>query len=189
MTAIMTIDSEASCLPKHGRSFPIEVGLSDLSGRWRSWLIRPHADWREWSWTAEAENLHGISREALHAEGLPAAVVLRELAEAAAGHWVAADNDLDAEWLKTLAWAARTAPPFKVHHTSILLDLWRPTTEAASEAMARANTLVADRHRAGVDAQWLAYVIAELADGRSAPEAAAKGWLRKLTSALQPQPA
>ena len=55
----MAIDFEASCLPRHGRSFPIEVGIAG-GGIARSWIIRPHAAWAGWDWTAEAEALHGL---------------------------------------------------------------------------------------------------------------------------------
>nr|MEC6700676.1 hypothetical protein [Sphingobium sp. SJ10-10] len=42
----VTIDFEVSCLPHHGRSFPIEVGIADSQGS-RAWLIRPaiYARW------------------------------------------------------------------------------------------------------------------------------------------------
>jgi hypothetical protein len=103
VTPILTLDFEASCLPKHGRSFPIEVGISDLRGVSRSWLIQPHDSWRTWAWTAEAERLHGLDRGQLEREGLPADQVLAALAGAVDGAYVVADCDLDADWLKTLA--------------------------------------------------------------------------------------
>src|SRR3546814_5436437 len=59
---ILTIDFEASCLPRHGLSYPIEVGIA-REGKARSWLIRPHDDWAGWHWSAEAEALHGLDRD------------------------------------------------------------------------------------------------------------------------------
>lgn len=73
MTSLLAIDFEASCLPRHGRSFPIEVGVADGEGWSRAWLISPHADWDDWHWTSEAENEHGITREQNDRDGLPAA--------------------------------------------------------------------------------------------------------------------
>ncbi len=87
----MAIDFEASCLPRHGRSFPIEVGIAG-GGIARSWIIRPHAAWTGWDWTAEAEALHGLSRARIEAEGEPADLVLAQLAAAVAGCRVVADE-------------------------------------------------------------------------------------------------
>jgi hypothetical protein len=156
---VVTIDFEASCLPRHGRSFPIEVGVSDLQGRSRAWLIRPHDDWRDWGWTDEAERLHRLSRDRLQQDGLPAATVLRELTATVRGCQVVADSDLDAHWLRTLTAAAGATQSFKVGHVSALLDAWRTTPEAAADAMLAADRLTRERHRAGPDARWLALVL------------------------------
>ena len=77
---VITIDFEASCLPRHGLSYPIEVGIA-RKGQARSWLIRPHDDWAGWHWSAEAEALHGLSRDRVEREGLPVETVLAELAD------------------------------------------------------------------------------------------------------------
>ena len=106
---ILTIDFEASCLPRHGRSFPIEVGVAG-GGLSRSWLIRPAACWAGWDWTQEAEALHGISRARIERDGLPAAQVLAELVATVAGRRVIADSPLDQYWLDRLAAAAIPSP-------------------------------------------------------------------------------
>ena len=165
MNAIMTIDFEASCLPRHGRSFPIEVGVSDLAGRTQAWLIRPHPVWQGWGWTAEAEGLHGLSRRQIEGEGLPAAIVLQNLAAAVRGHALEADSDLDARWLRTLALAlalalaAGAVEPFRVGQVSGLLDAWQATPERAADAMRAADRMTRERHRAAADARWLALVL------------------------------
>ena len=51
---ILAVDFEASCLPRHGRSYPIEVGIANENGTARSWLIRPAVLWEGWTWTEEA---------------------------------------------------------------------------------------------------------------------------------------
>jgi hypothetical protein len=160
--AIMTIDFEASCLPKHGRSFPIEVGVCDLAGTTRSWLIRPHSHWRDWTWTEEAQALHGLTRARLETDGLAADDVLAELSATVKGRQVVADSDLDIEWLKTLAGAARRLTPFKVDHVAVLLDAWNVTAERAADAMRAADRQTTVRHRAGPDARWLALVLNSL---------------------------
>jgi hypothetical protein len=156
---IMAIDFEASCLPKHGRSFPIEVGVCDLAGTSRAWLIRPHDHWRDWTWTEEAQALHGITRARLETDGFPADEVLTELSAVVRGCQVVADSDLDIEWLKTLAAAARKLATFKVDHVAVLLDAWNVTPERAADAMRAADRQTTVRHRAGPDARWLALVL------------------------------
>ena len=121
MRAVALIDFEASCLPEYGQSFPIEVALAKVDGSSRNWLIRPAPDWEYWDWSPQAEALHGISRELLEREGLPAAQVLAELAAAAAGCDVYADADLDAYWLETMALACRAEPGFGVRYFGELL--------------------------------------------------------------------
>ena len=76
---LIALDFEASCLPRHGRSYPIEIGIADEHGLIRSWLIRPPDAWAGWGWTQEAERLHGISKEQLARDGLPPARVVAEL--------------------------------------------------------------------------------------------------------------
>jgi hypothetical protein len=157
----MTIDFEASCLPRHGRSFPIEVGIAD-GDRSRSWLIRPHADWAGWDWTAEAEALHGLSRERIACEGQPAAAVLAELAAATQGRRVVADSLIDQYWLDTLAAAAGAPPPFAIQHVATLFEEQHADEERIAAAMAFADGQGATRHRAAGDALWLSALIAHM---------------------------
>lgn len=85
---MIAIDFEASCLPKHGRSYPIEVGISEDGLTSRSWLIRPHISWTGWTWTEEAERLRRLSQVRLWRDGLPVERVATELPKrwASAGH-------------------------------------------------------------------------------------------------------
>lgn len=159
MLPLLTLDFEASCLPRHGRSFPIEVAIADLSGRTRSWLIRPDPAWSDWGWTAEAEALHGLNRELLYAEGMDVRAVLAELADAVGGREVFADHHLDSCWLNTLAEAAGQRPPFRVSHVASLLDRWQPTASTMEAAVINADALVPHRHRAAADARWLSIVV------------------------------
>lgn len=155
---ILTIDFEASCLPRHGRSFPIEVGIA-AGGMARSWIIRPHAAWTGWDWTAEAEALHGLSRARIEREGEPASVVLAQLAAAVAGCRVVADSLIDQYWLDTLADTEGVTAPFLIDHVSMLLDEWNVDAPRIAAAMARADAVHADRHRAASDALWLSALI------------------------------
>jgi len=159
---IVTIDFEASCLPVHGRSFPIEVGIAASSRSARSWLIRPHPDWTGWDWTEEAEAMHGISREQLLAEGLPAGQVVAELQEALRGARVFADSYLDAEWMATLAAAARAPLPAKVGHIEEILAALGASGHDVAEADAALDAQRFGRHRAGEDARRLFALIEEL---------------------------
>ena len=59
------LDFEASSLGK--RSYPIEVAWVFATGEAESFLIRPAPGWTDWA--AEAEAVHGLSRQHLVAEG------------------------------------------------------------------------------------------------------------------------
>jgi hypothetical protein len=158
---ITTIDFEASCLPRHGRSFPIEVGIADGCTS-RSWLIRPHESWAGWDWTAEAEALHGLSRDRIMHEGQPATVVLAELAVAAQGRRMVADSLIDQYWLDTLAAPAGVASPFRIEHVATLIDEQGADEARVAAAVAFADGHPTTRHRAAGDALWLSAVIAHM---------------------------
>jgi DNA polymerase III epsilon subunit-like protein len=160
------IDFEASCLPEYGQSFPIEVALAKVDGSSRNWLIRPEPEWDYWDWSPEAEALHGISRDMLAREGLPARQVLAEL-EAAAGECdVYADADLDAYWLETLALTCGQQPPFGVRYFGeLLLELGFTRPQVVS-ALDRARDQVPGRHFARDDANRLARTLRLLLQDR-----------------------
>lgn len=151
---IVAIDFEASCLPRHGRSFPIEVGVA-AGGRSQSWLIRPHESWAGWDWTAEAQALHGLTPERLHREGLPVEAVLDRLVAAMDGHRAVADSIIDQYWLETLARAAGEPAPFLIDHVSILLDEFGAGEGRIASAVEYADVRHPLRHRAASDAAWL----------------------------------
>lgn len=163
---ILTIDFEASCLPRHGLSYPIEVGVAG-GGKAQSWLIRPHDDWAGWHWSAEAEGLHGLSLEQVNRDGLPVETVLAELAAAVAGHRMVADSVIDQYWLETLAAAAGRATPFMIDHVSLLLDEHGAGERRIMEAVALADARYPQRHRAASDALWLSCLLDHVA-GRTA---------------------
>ena len=159
---IVTIDFEASCLPRHGRSFPIEVGIT-LAGRTQSWLIRPHESWAGWDWTAEAQAVHGLTLAQVQREGLPVDAVLDRLVAAMDGHRAVADSVIDQYWLETLARAAGESAPFLIDHVSILLDEYGAGERRIAAAVAHADACYPVRHRAGSDAAWLSAMIDHVA--------------------------
>ena len=159
---IVTIDFEASCLPRHGRSFPIEVGISG-AGRTQSWLIRPHESWAGWDWTAEAQALHGLSLERVQREGLPVEAVLDRLVAAMDGRRAVADSVIDQYWLETLAQAAGESAPFLIDHVSLLLDEYGVGERRIAAAVAYADERHPVRHRAGCDAAWLRTLLSHAA--------------------------
>jgi len=150
----VAIDFEASCLPRDGRSFPIEVAISGIEGT-RSWLIRPAPQWHDWCWTEDAGRLHGIPRPIIEHEGRAPATVLTELGAAIAGRRVFADSSLDADWLATLAAAAGRAASFRIEHASLFVDPLRANAGEVAKARAFADIHSTGRHRAGPDAYWL----------------------------------
>ena len=162
MSTIFTLDFEASCLPHHGRSFPIEVGVAGPDGLVKSWLIKPDAAWAGWTWTPEAEAMHGLSRERLEREGLPAEVVLDELRAVLRGQPAYADSYLDARWMRLLEAAAGAPPLVDVRHIDALVDRLGVDDGVVFRAIAAADARPFRRHRAAEDARWLQAVAVEL---------------------------
>lgn len=156
--SIIAIDFEASCLPRHGRSYPIEVGVSSVHGT-RSWIIAPHPEWEDWDWLAEAEALHGISQAKIAREGVPAAKVWSELVEAIGPMRPVADSQIDQYWMDVLAQAAGAQTSLAIDHIATLMDEWRVDESTIAGAVAMANRTHPFRHRAAADARWLAAVI------------------------------
>lgn len=166
--AILTIDFEASCLPRHGRSYPVEVGIAgdDFS---RSWIIRPHDDWTGWDWTQEAESLHGLDRARIAREGQAADVVLAELIAAVGGRRIVADSLIDQYWLETLAAAAGAPVPFRIDHVALLLEERGVDERRVAAAMGIADARFPARHRARSDALWLQALVRHALDETPAP--------------------
>lgn len=163
--AFLTLDFEASCLPRHGRSFPIEVGIANLYGQSRYWLVRPDREWQNWMWTVEAEALHGLTRQQLENEGQSATAVMRQLNSATRGYRVISDSVLDQAWLATLSQTAGIPAEFKIEHISELLNFYDPAAASIRRAVERANDAAPVRHRARADALWLACIVDSLIQG------------------------
>lgn len=159
---IIAIDFEASCLPRHGKSYPIEVGISADGQTAQSWLIRPAPSWSGWDWTEEAESLHGLSRDQIDRDGLPAREVAKALADAVADAGVVADSALDDLWFRTLCEAAGVPAFTRVRTVAELFDAHGFASETIFDALHRVDAIGLHRHRAGDDARWLAALLAEL---------------------------
>ena len=158
----IAIDFEASCLPHHGRSFPIEVGIASSLGWSQSWLIRPHARWAGWHWSAEAEALHGLSLARLEREGLEASRVASLLRSVVGDNLLIADSYFDDEWSRTLFAAAGECGHLPVHCLADQRAFHDVHPDQLRRAMAEADSQRARRHRAEDDARWLACLLSEL---------------------------
>lgn len=96
---IAFLDFEASSLSDD--SYPIEVGWILEDGRTASFLIKPAPDWTDWS--AESEQIHGISRSVLESEGVAVEAVAKEMLQTLAGHALyASAPSWDGKWLSVL---------------------------------------------------------------------------------------
>lgn len=157
----VTIDFEASCLPRHGRSFPIEVGIAGHEGA-RSWLIRPITGADRWDWTLEAAALHRIDPRELDRDGLPPHRAYAELSRAIDGRRVVADSILDAYWWSLLAGVAGEEADNRIVPVGALFDEWGVSTEDIMAAQRHADALCPGRHRAADDARWLWTVLTTL---------------------------
>jgi hypothetical protein len=97
------LDFEASSLKKNG--FPVEVGWVFEDGAAEGHLIRPAPGWTDWD--AEAEAIHGLSRERLEREGTPHDQVARRMVDVLSAHDLyASAPSWDGKWLSLLLRAA-----------------------------------------------------------------------------------
>ncbi|WP_341580905.1 hypothetical protein [Marinobacter metalliresistant] len=113
------IDFEASSLDLIA-SYPIEVGICMPDGTLHSWLICPYVLWQDWS--ESAEQIHGISRQTLEAEGIAASEVARALNELLPEQVFCDAWTFDSFWLHRLFRAARIRPAFQLESISALLN-------------------------------------------------------------------
>lgn len=142
------IDVEASGIGRHG--YPIEVGYVLSDGRCASLMIRPPAHWTFWS--AEAECLHGVSRDRLCRDGLDIPDVCQALDAALGARALLSDAwSYDWGWISLLYAEIGRSPPFVLESVRRMLSeddiaAWHPEL-----AVARAR-FQSGRHQAVHDA-------------------------------------
>jgi len=151
----ITIDVEASGFGRG--SYPIEVGLAFSDQQTEAYLIQPAPNWTHWD--AEAEAVHGISREQLRREGRPIVEVAALLNARLAGNRAFSDAwSFDTSWVGRLFDAAGFSQHFRIDTIRSLLteaqvQVWQ---DARAEVEAEAGET---RHRAAVDARLLQQTI------------------------------
>ena len=154
------VDVEASGFGRG--SYPIEVGFVDSEGQAFCCLIHPVEDWHHWD--AEAEALHGISRELLMRHGRPPAWVAAELNNRLRGQVVYCDGWAhDYPWLARLYDSADLVPSFQLRDLRQLLSdeeaaRWHEVCDQV-----RSEQLTG-RHRASSDAKVLQLTLSRLRD-------------------------
>ncbi len=142
------IDFEASSLDLVA-SYPIEVGICLPNGEVKSWLIKPHVLWKDWS--VKAARIHGISREELEQDGIEVSKVTEELNDILSGTVYCDAWTFDSFWLHRLYKVHREKPSFQLDSISSLLTeqqvaKWQDTHRKVIEELAL------ERHRAANDA-------------------------------------
>ena len=153
------IDMEASGLGRG--SYPIEAGIALADGQSRCAIIYPEPEWQHWD--AQAELLHGISRQTLNEYGKAPAVVAAMLNQHLAGQVVYTDAwGNDSSWVALLFDAANMSQQFRMESLrSILTDeqaeIWHSTKDKVIEKCGF------QRHRASNDALILQYTFCETA--------------------------
>lgn len=134
-------------------SYPIEVGLVLGDGSRHCYLIAPARTWKHWD--ADAERVHGISRELLSTHGRPLQDVAWRLNELLRNKTVYSDAwSFDMSWLGKLFDAANMHQAFQIADIAELLDddqrrRWQTVKQAVIEELGL------QRHRASGDARIL----------------------------------
>lgn len=150
-TAPPIIDLEASGFGRG--SYPIEVGIALENREIFSFLIKPEDDWTHWS--EEAEQIHGITREQLHAEGMCIEDIARKLNDMLSGQTLYSDAwSFDSSWIGRLYDSAGIVQRFRIETINKLLkpehvEFWHPTKETVL------NELGLKAHRAAIDVKVL----------------------------------
>jgi hypothetical protein len=145
------IDLEASGFGRG--SYPIEVGFALEDRVAHSFLIRPAATWLHWS--DEAEQIHGISRDLLVAEGLSVREVALRLNELLHGKTLYSDAwSFDSSWVGRLFDEAELVQRFRIETINKLLtpeqmEAWHDTKQQLWQQQPF------HRHRAANDVQVL----------------------------------
>jgi hypothetical protein len=150
-TAPPIIDLEASGFGRG--SYPIEVGFALENRDIHSFLIKPEDDWTHWS--EEAEQIHGITREQLQAEGMSIEDIALKLNEMLRGKTLYSDAwSFDSSWIGRLFDSAGIVQRFRLETINKLLkpeqlEFWHPTKETVLQ------DLGLKAHRAAIDVQVL----------------------------------
>ena len=150
LTTLPIIDVEASGFG--GASYPIEIGVALHDGRKFCSLIQPAQEWTHWD--EEAEQVHGLSRDLLHAHGKPVQEVAEQLNHLLAGMTLYSDGwVVDKPWLITLFHTAGKAMEFNLSPLEMILseqqmESWHQTKNRILDASSL------QRHRASYDA-WV----------------------------------
>lgn len=150
-TAPPIIDLEASGFGRG--SYPIEVGIALDNRDIHSFLIKPEDDWTHWS--EEAEQIHGITREQLQAEGMCIEDIALKLNDMLRGQTLYSDAwSFDSSWIGRLFDSAGIVQRFRIETINKLLkpeqvEFWHPTKEAVLKELGL------KAHRAGIDVQVL----------------------------------
>ena len=150
-TAPPIIDLEASGFGRG--SYPIEVGFALENREIYSFLIKPEDDWTHWS--EEAEQIHGITREQLQAEGMSIEDIALKLNELLRGKTLYSDAwGFDSSWIGRLFDSAGIVQRFRLDTINKLLkpeqvEFWHPTKEAVLQELGL------KAHRAAIDVQVL----------------------------------
>jgi DNA polymerase-3 subunit epsilon len=157
---LAVIDFEASSLAPG--SYPIEVGVAvwdspEAPLRVWSTLIRPHVSWSDRPWSAQSEEVHGISRRELDA-GMPVQEAMAAANAVVSGHSAWCDGGThDLTWLTELENASGIASTFTLRDWDALGGVLHPRRY---RRMIRWLGRSRAPHRAGPDAQRLLRAVA-----------------------------
>ena len=160
---IYFLDFEASSLSN--KSYPIEVAWSSPDGPIESYLISPSGI-EEWTdWDPAAENVHGISRHVLAADGKTPHFVCDRMTDQLAGKRIYTDAPrFDGAWLARLFSACgRDKSGFNLGNIDdLLVKLICPELSGRTQGLIKIAVLKQEarrqnprRHRAAWDVEYL----------------------------------
>jgi hypothetical protein len=170
-------DCEASCIG----GLPIEIGWAFIDTstgeiQSESHLVKPPLHWdMQPVWDPDAEKLHGISLEQLHAQGRPPFEVARRMNEVLSGRELFSDAPADDErWLRIIFDEAGLDPAFTIRRTYAHMLIARLAMKLGWDsasyeaAKSEADRISPKMHRAEADARHWAVLWRMISKGTAA---------------------
>ena len=108
----LVMDVESSGSEKDDGSFPISIAVAGPEGAAWSWYVCPLEDWTHWD--SAAEDVHGLSRDFLIAEGQDPYLLSRILNRLFRGKTLLVRSEAEQAWVKQMFGTVQVKLTFEI---------------------------------------------------------------------------
>ncbi|WP_338924136.1 hypothetical protein V0M98_38625 (plasmid) [Pseudomonas silesiensis] len=109
---LLFMDVESSGSEKDDGSFPISIAVAGSEGAVWSWYVCPLEDWTHWD--SAAEDVHGLSRDFLIAEGQDPYLLSRILNRLFRGKALLVRSEAEHAWVKQMFGTVQVKLTFEI---------------------------------------------------------------------------